>query len=134
MSSLGASPNSLRLRDWKIVAFLHPHTPKNKKQKNKKMVLLFIFVCESVDNLGIFDDMKQNNTKTLETLRLKLFHHKGIYPNINFLLKIKTMLTLFQPSSTQSNTKTRVFKLNYNIILNLLLIRSDILLLQTNQS
>ena len=70
------------------------------------MVLLFIFVCESVDNLGIFDDMKQNNTKTLETLRLKLFHHKGIYPNINFLLKIKTMLTLFQPSSTESNTDT----------------------------
>ena len=80
------------------------------------MVLLIIFVCESVDNLGIFDDMKQNNTKTLETLRLKLFHHKGIYPNINFLLKIKTMLTLFQPSSTQSNTKTWVFKLNYNIV------------------
>ena len=98
------------------------------------MVLLFIFVCESVDNLGIFDDMKQNTTKTLETLRLKLFHHKGIYPNINFLLKIKTMLTLFQPSSTQSNTKTRVFKLNYNIILNLLLIKPNILFLQINQS
>ena len=78
--------------------------------------------------------MKQNNTKTLETLRLKLLHHKGIYPDINSLLKIKTVLTLFQPSSTQSNTKTRVFKLNYNIILNLLLIRSNISLLQTNQS
>ena len=73
------------------------------------MVLLFILcVCECgiADNLGIFDDMKQNNTKTLETLRLQLFHHKGIYPDINSLLKIKTVLTLFQPSSTQSNTKT----------------------------
>ena len=87
-------------------------------------------VRESVDNSEIFDDMKQNNTKTLETLRLKLFHHKGIYPNINFLLKIKTVLTLFQPSSTQFNTKTRVFKLNYNIILNLLLIKPNILFLQ----
>ena len=59
--------------------------------------------------------------ETFETLRLQLVHcNKGIYPNINSLVYMKTVM--HHPN----------IKLNYSI--RLVLIIPNILFLQTNQS
>ena len=39
-----------------------------------------VYECGIVDNLGIFDDMKQNNTKTLETLKTLAIPLQGHLP------------------------------------------------------
>ena len=43
-------------------------------------VCVCVYECGIVDNLGIFDDMKQNNTKTLETLKTLAIPLQGHLP------------------------------------------------------
>ena len=102
----------------KAQRLLYSHQKKKKRKRKRNWTFFYHFWI--IRKFPLIWN-KSIQMETFETLRLQLVHcNKGIYPNINSLLYMKTVM--HHPN----------IKLNYNI--RLVLIILNILFLQTNQS